>query len=69
MYKVKKYFDLYSHPQHHGWGQKVEVTNLAKNLHFLECGHVEYQIKGNEMYNNIQVNILTLAYQGQNHFF
>ena len=35
-------------------------SNLAKNLLFTECGHVAYQIKGNEMYVNIQANILTL---------
>ena len=37
-----------------------KVTNLAKHT-FSECGHVAYQIKGNEMYNNIQANILTLC--------
>ena len=39
---------------------KVKVTNLAKNLLFSECCHVAYQIKENEMYGNIQANILGL---------
>ena len=38
-----------------GQGHKFGKTS------FSECGHVAYQIKGNEMFNNKQANILTLC--------
>ena len=33
---------------------------FGKKSTFSECGHVAYQIKGNEMYDNIYAHILTL---------
>ena len=38
-------------------GQGIKFGNKSM---FSECSHVAYQIKGNEMYDNIQANILTL---------
>ena len=36
------------------------VSNFAVKLTITQCGHVAYQIKGNQTYSIMQVNILPL---------
>ena len=53
------------------------MGSKGKNIFFSGSGHVEYQIQGNEAYDNIQSNILPLhipttpriGSKGQNSFF
>ena len=48
----KHVFSPYIHPQPVGW------IKGKKNIS--ECGHVAYQIKGQEVWTNIEANSLTL---------
>ena len=50
----------------HGWPNLLQLKMISKGHKFgkksifSECGHVSYEIKGNETYNNIKATILTL---------
>ena len=60
LYMILTHSMIVCHAQHLATNSQGQVPNFGEKSTLSEYGHVEYQIKGNEMYDNTQANILPL---------